>query len=261
MRKKRRSSPINIHESFSDIALLMLATFVFLLVIIMITSKMAEQNQLPQLKANVKALQKALQNSEDENKRLLGNMDSIITMTAESQMEHALAAVGMGKSDRNRKDFDLFVKGLHDLPGNTLHLMVDATGSMHGVTTFIVPVLRVLVIRSGKELQALTWFSDNQSETYTGTMGSMFDKLMNGAPFIGVEETIGKAFRDAAKAAPAPGAYLIIGDEPSSDKVRYFNIPSPVYTLPIGRSNPDTNWAYQKLADETGGKMLHIELK
>ena len=259
--RNRRRSPLNIHESFSDIALLMLATFVFLLVTIMITSKMAQQNQLPQLKADVEELKKALQTAEEENRRLLGNMDSIVTMTAETQMEHALEAVGMGKSDRNRKDFDLFLEGLKDLPGETLHLMIDATGSMHGVTTFIIPVLRVIVIRSGKELQALTWFSDDKSETYTGTMGSMFDKMMKGAPFIGNEETIGHAFRDAAREAPAPGAYLIIGDEPSSDKVSYFNIPSPVFTLPIGRSNPDTNWFYQKLADETGGKMLHIELK
>lgn len=261
MRKKHRSTPPNIHESFSDIALLMLATFVFLLVTIMITSKMAEDNQLPKLKEDVAKLQQELKAAEDENKRLLGDMDSMVSMTSDSQMESALEAAGMGKSSRNRKDFDLFIEGLRDIPGKTLHLMVDATGSMHGVTTFIIPVLRVIVIRSGKQLQAITWFSDNKSETYTGTMGNMFDKLMKGAPFIGNEETIGKAFTDAAKAAPPPGAYLIIGDEPSTDRIHYFYIPSPVFTLPIGRSDPETNYAYQKLADETHGKMLHIELK
>lgn len=261
MRKKHRSSPPNIHESFSDIALLMLATFVFLLVTILITSKLAEQNQMPQLIKSVENLQAQLQKAEKDNARLKANMDTLVNMSADAQMEQALEAAGMGKGDRNRKDFDLFLKGLHDLPGDTLHLMVDATGSMHGVTTFIIPVLRVIVLRSGKELQALTWFSDGKTETYTGTMGSMFDKLLDGAPFIGSVETIGKAFRHAAREAPAPGAYILIGDEPSSDRIHYFNIPSPVFTLPIGRSNPDTNWAYQKLADETGGKMLHIELK
>ncbi len=261
MKKKRRSSPPNIHESFSDIALLMLATFVFLLVTIMITSKLAEENQLPQLKRDVAELSKALEKAELQNRNLLSHMDQLATMTMEAQMEQALENAGLGKNSKNRKDFDLFVKGLKDLPGESLHLMVDATGSMHGVTTFIIPVLRIIVIRSGKRLDAITWFSDGKSETYQGSMGSMFDNLMDGAPFIGSEETIGRAFRDAARNAAAPGAYLLIGDEPSQDRVHYFNIPSPVFTIPLGKNNPETTYAYQKLADETGGKMLQLELK
>ncbi|MDH5323853.1 MAG: phage scaffolding protein [Gammaproteobacteria bacterium] len=261
MARKHRRSPPNIHESFSDIALLMLATFVFLLVTIMITSKMAEQNQLPTLKKDVADLQNQLQQSQKKNRQLMANMDNIANMTVESQMEQALMTAGFGKQGKNRKDFDLFVSGLKNLPGDSIHLMVDATGSMHGVTSFIIPILRVIVIRSGKRLDALTWFSDNRSQTYQGSMGDMFDHLMSGAPFMGSEETIGRAFRDAAKAAPAPGAYILIGDEPSSDRIHYFRIPSPVFTIPLGHSNPDTNWAFQKLADETGGKMLRLELK
>ena len=261
MKRKRRSSPPNIHESFSDIALLMLATFVFLLVTIMITSKMAEDNQLPQLKKDVANLHQALDKAESQNRRLLSNMDKLATMTVEVQMEQSLEAAGFGKNDKNRKDFDLFVKGLKDLPGESLHLMVDATGSMHGVTTFIIPVLRVIVIRSGKRLDAITWFSDGKSETYQGSMGSMFDNLMDGAPFIGSEETIGRAFRDAVRNAPAPGAYIVIGDEPSRDRIHYFDIPSPVYTIPLGNNNPETTYSYQQLADETGGKLLQLELK
>jgi len=261
MRKKHRSSPPNIHESFSDIALLMLATFVFLLVTILITSRMAEQYQIPRMKKDIASLQKALKAAKGRNESLLGNMDNVVTMTADSQMEQILSEVGMNRNNSKRKDFDLFVKGLTDLPGKTVHLMVDATGSMHGVTTFIIPVLRIIVIRSGKKLDAITWFSDGNAETYTGSMGNMFDRLMAGAPFIGSEETIGLGFTHAAKSAPKPGAYIIIGDEPSADKIHYFHIPSPVFTIPLGQSNPDTNWAYQKLADETGGKMLQLEFK
>jgi len=261
MRKKHRSSPLNIHESFSDIALLMLATFVFLLVTILITSRMAEQIQIPRMKKEMASLQKELIAAKGRNESLLGNLDNVVTMTAESQMEQVLSEVGMNRSNAKRKDFDLFVKGLTDLPGETLHIMVDATGSMHGVTAFIIPVLRIIVIRSGKKLDAITWFSDGKAETYTGSMGNMFDRLMAGAPFIGSEETIGLGFTHAAKSAPKPGAYIIIGDEPSADKIHYFHIPSPVFSIPLGRSNPDTNWAYQKLADETGGKMLQLEFK
>jgi hypothetical protein len=171
-------------------------------------------------------------------------------------LEVAQLATGQG-----RKDFEIFIAGLRNLPGKDIHLVVDATGSMHGLSSFLIPILRVIVIRSGKRLDALTWFSSGRAETYTGSMGDMFDHLMSGAPFIGPDETIGHAFRYAADHAAAPGAYLLIGDEPPSDNIVYFNIPSPVFTLPIGHDNPDTNWHYQKLADETGGKVLHLELK
>jgi len=261
MKKPRRSSPTNIHESFSDMALLMLATFVFLLVTIMITSKLAEENQLPQLKEKVAKLSEELQQEELKNQSLMGNMDKLATMSMASQMEQALQVAGLGKNSKNRKDLDLFVDGLKELPGESIHLMVDATGSMHGVTTFIIPILRIIIIRSGKRLDAITWFSDGKSETYQGSMGSMFDNLMDGAPFIGSDETIGRAFRDAARNAPAPGAYLLIGDEPSTDRIHYFDIPSPVFTIPLGKDNPETTYAYQKLAEETKGKMLQLELK
>ena len=261
MKKPRRSSAPNIHESFSDMALLMLATFVFLLVTIMITSKLAEENQLPQLKEKVAQLSEELQHEEQKNQSLMSNMDKLATMSMDSQMEQALQAAGLGKNSKSRKDLDLFVQGLKDLPGESIHLMVDATGSMHGVTTFIIPILRIIIIRSGKRLDAITWFSDGKSETYQGSMGSMFDNLMDGAPFIGSDETIGRAFRDAARNAPPPGAYLLIGDEPSTDRIHYFDIPSPVFTIPLGKDNPETTYAYQKLADETKGKMLELELR
>jgi hypothetical protein len=261
MKKNRRSSPPNIHESFSDMALLMLATFVFLLVTIMITSKLAEENQLPQLKEKVSQLNAELKREEQKNQNLMANMDKLATMNMAAQMEQALEAAGMEKNSKSRKDLDLFVEGLKDIPGDSIHLMVDATGSMHGVTTFIIPILRIIIIRSGKRLDAITWFSDGKSETYQGSMGSMFDNLLDGAPFIGSDETIGRAFRDAARNAPAPGAYLLIGDEPSTDRIHYFDIPSPVFTIPLGKDNPETIYAYQKLAEETKGKTLQLELK
>lgn len=260
MARKRRSAPPNIHESFSDIALLMLATFIFLLVTILITSRMAETYQAPKLKQAVEDLQKELQQSENERQRLMGDLDTLASLSVESQMEKALAAVGLA-SGKNHKDFDVFVKGLQDLPGDSLHLLIDATGSMHGASNFLIPVLRVIVIRSGKRLDALTWFSDHRAETYQGSMGAILDQLINGAPFIGADETIGHAFKYAAENAPTPSAYLLIGDEPPSDRIVYFNIPSPVFTLPIGRDNPDTNWHYKTLAEKTGGKMLHMEFQ
>lgn len=260
MRRKHRSSPPNTYEMFSDIALLMLATFIFLLVTILITSRMADQYLTPKLKNAVKELQAELDKSRAERERLMANLDSMAGMSTESQMERALSAAGLD-SGKNRKDFDLFIKGLRDIPGKSLHLMIDATGSMHGVSNFLIPILRVIVIRSGKKLEAVTWFSDGKADTFHGTMGSMFDRLMEGAPFIGANETMGHAFRYAAEHSPAPGAYLVIGDEPPADKIVYFNIPSPVYTLPIGKNDPDTQWHYQKLADETGGKLLRLELK
>lgn len=250
------SSAADNFQIFTDMALMMLGTFVFLLVLFVMTSKVAGQQQVPKLQKEVETMERELQELREENQRLLSELGDLSGMGVESQIDRILEQAGVGK-----KDFDLFVQGLQDLPGKDLHLMVDATGSMHGAATFLVPILKAIVVRSGKELAAITWFSDGGAGTYTGTMGEMFDQLMQGAPFVGANETIGDAFIRAAQNAPAPGAYLLIGDEPSDDRIFYRNIPAPVFTLPIGKANPSTQYEYKALAEKTGGKMLHLQFQ
>ena len=109
MARKRRASATNIHESFSDVALLMLATFIFLLVTILITSKMAESHQLPLLKKELAQLQQDLEKFKYDNDRLRSNMEELVGMSPDSQMERALASAGIGNG-KNRKDFELFVQ-------------------------------------------------------------------------------------------------------------------------------------------------------
>lgn len=260
MKDRRRFAYDNIHESFSDVALLMLATFIFLLVTILITSKLAEENQLPRLKHEVEEMRKKLAATDQTNDRLMHELDEMAGMGTDTQIARVLATAKLDKGS-GRKDFDIFIQGLKDIPGHDLHLVVDATGSMHGVSSFLIPILRVIVIRSGKHLDAITWFSDGKAETYTGSMGEMFDKLMQGAPFVGADETIGDAFKRAAMNAKVPGAYLLLGDEPSDDRIFYLDIPAPVFTLPIGRFNPATTWEYQTLAEKTKGKMLQLDFR
>jgi len=259
LRRKKPQSSTNIHESFSDVALLMLATFIFLLVTILITSKMAEEYQLPRLKKEVAELQEKLRQVGKDKDRLKQELGSMAGMSTEAQMNEVLETLNLAKG-AGRRDFDIFIKGLKSIPGRDLHMVIDATGSMHGVSDFIIPLLRVIVLRSGKHLDAITWFSDEQAETYTGSMGDMFDKLMAGAPFVGATETIGDAFIRAKQAARTPGAYLLLGDEPSDDQIHYREIPAPVFTLPIGRDNQTTLWEYRTLAEKTGGKMLSLSL-
>lgn len=260
MKDRRKFAYTNIHESFSDVALLMLATFIFLLVTILITSRLAEEHELPRLKQELAELKSALQATSADKRRLMRELDDMAGMGTDAQIQRVLEAARLD-AGQGRKDFDLFIEGLRDIPGEDLHLVIDATGSMHGVSSFLIPILRVIVIRSGKHLDAITWFSNEQAQTYTGSMGEMFDRLMQGAPFIGSNETIGDAFRKAALNAKKPGAYLLLGDEPSDDRIFYLDIPSPVFTLPIGRANPTTLWEYQTLADKTGGKMLRLDFR
>lgn len=260
MKNKHKSEHANIFQTFSDVALIMLTTFIFLFVIIMISARVTDSYEIPKLKKQIEEMSRQLQQSEAANSRLAQELDDIAGMSTESQMMRALEAASLS-TGQGRKDFDIFISGLRDLPGEDLHLVVDATGSMHGLSSFLIPILRVIVIRSGKHLDAITWFSDEKAETYTGSMGEMFDQLMQGAPFIGANETIGDAFHKAAMNAKKPGAYLLLGDEPSDDPIYYSEIPSPVFTLPIGRSNPTTLWEYQTLADKTGGKMLRLNFR
>ncbi|MFC1749291.1 hypothetical protein ACFL2V_10845 [Pseudomonadota bacterium] len=260
MRKVRRHSTSNVHESFSDIALLMLATFIFLLVTILITSKMQETVQVPRLKKEIENLQSELTEAEVQNERLSGELDEMEGMGVETQMDVVLESVGLN-SGKGRKDFDLFIKGLKEIPGRDIHLVIDTTGSMHGASTFLVPLLRVIVVRTQKELSAITWFSDGRAETTQGTMGEMFDQFMKGAPFMGNNETIGDAFIRAKENASPPGGYILLGDEPSDDRIYYLDIPAPVFTIPIGKANPSTKYEYQTLADKTGGKLLPLQFK
>jgi hypothetical protein len=259
-KRQRPVSPLNIFQSFSDMALLMLTTFIFLFVVLIVTSKIQDQVQLPKLKKEISALQQQLATANQDRARLAKDMDAMANMSVERQMNEALASAGLDKG-QGRKDFELFINGLKQIPGSTLHLVVDATGSMHGVANFLIPILRVIVIRSGKHVDAITWFADGRAETYQGTLGEMLDQLMHGAPFVGTNETIGDAFIRAAHNTKAPGAYMLIGDEPSDDRIYFLDIPAPVFTLPIGRDDPMTIWEYQRLADKTGGKMLQLKFQ
>lgn len=253
---RRKATSGNIYESFSDVALLMLATFIFLLVTILITHRVAETYQLPKLKEELQASSAQLEQALSDKERLISELGELLGMATETQIEQVIKSAGVGK-----KDFELFIDGLKKIPGKDIHLIVDATGSMHGVATFLVPVLRVMVVKSGKKLSAITWFSDGEADTYQGTMGAMFDQLMQGAPFIGNNETIGQAFTKAAKLPFLPGAYVLIGDEPSDDRIHYSEIPRPVFTLPLGRSDPNTIREYSLLAEKTGGLMLHLQFQ
>ena len=97
MKSRRRWAPPNIHESFSDVALLMLATFIFLLVTILITSRMAEEYELPKLKKEVEELRQQLARSNSDKNRLLGELDNMADMSTDAQMDRALDAVGLGR--------------------------------------------------------------------------------------------------------------------------------------------------------------------
>ncbi len=260
MRRRQTQSPDNFYEIFSDMALLMLAAFIFLFALILITAQLQGGGKASISRYELEDMQSELDQAKARNEQLQKEMDSLAGTDVNEQMQKVLASAGMGKG-KGKKDFDLFVQGLRNLPGDDLHLVVDATGSMHGVTTFLIPVLRMIAIRSGKRLSAVSWYADRRIGTFTGTMGSMFDKLMQTAPFVGADETVGHAFQNIVKNAPLPGAYLLIGDEPPTDKVYYSAIPAPVFTLPLGSSDSSTKVAYKRMADNTGGRMLELKFQ
>lgn len=253
-RRRKDESAGSLYQIFSDVAFLTLITMVFLLVMVLMSARNTGKDEVPELKKEIEKLQSQLQAAADSNERLSKAVERALYMEPDKQVEAYLEAAGVGK-----KDFDLFVKGLKDMPGRDVHLIVDATGSMHGVSGFLVPVLRLVITRAGKQLSALTWYADNTAKTLTGTMGQMFDGLVAGAPFAGSLENIGRAFRVATQTAPAPGAYLLVGDEASDDTISYTQIPSPVFTMPIGISDAEATREYKTLADKTGGKLLQLD--
>jgi len=276
MRQPRNSQQDNFYEIFSDMALLMLAAFIFLFALILISAQLQGSGKTKEMLDQIAGLEDQLKQAKKENLRLRQQFNNLASVDAQQQMQNVQALMNSSSaqnkvkevllsadlaSGRGKHDFDMFVKGLRDLPGKDLHLVVDATGSMHGVTTFLIPVLRLIAIRSGKHLSAVSWYANRREGTYFGSMAEMFDQLMEKAPFVGTDETIGHLFRHLAKNAPIPSAYLLIGDEPPTDEVRYLEIPAPVFTLPLGTSNDNTKVAFRTIAKKTGGKMLLLNFQ
>ncbi len=277
MRSRRQPKEDNsFYEIFSDMALLMLAAFIFLFALILINAQLQGSKSDPVSERELASLKDKLADTEQKNLKLQQEINNLASVNAQEQLGNLQALMdgqdvqqqvdkvmlsAQMATGKGRKDFDLFVKGLRNLPGKDLHIVVDATGSMHGVTTFLIPVLRLIAIRSGKHLSALTWYANRKEGTYTGSMAEMFDDLMADAPFVGMDETVGHAFHHIVTTSPIPGAYLLIGDEPPTDRVLYHEIPAPVFTLPLGTSTGNTKYAFQKMADKTGGKMLELKFQ
>jgi len=260
MRKRRVASPDNFYEIFSDMALLMLAAFIFLFALILINAQLQGSGNSVQSARDAEQMQAKMEELEQRNRQLQEEMNELAGKDVKEQMDKVLDSAGLSRG-KGKRDFDMFIEGLKNLPGNELHLVVDATGSMHGVTTFLIPVLRVIAIRSGKHLSGVSWYADLKTGTFSGSMGAMFDNLMQNAPFVGADETVGHAFRKIAKDAPIPSAYMLIGDEPPSDTVYYHDIPAPVFTLPLGINDSSTIFAYKTIAEQTGGRMLKLNFQ
>jgi len=260
MYSRYKASQTNIYEVFSDMSLLMLSAFIFLFALILITSQLQGSASTETEQQRVEKLQAELDTAHQEVARLQAELVNNIGNDASEQESRILQSAGFSDG-QGRKDFEMFIDGLKRLPGRDLHLVIDATGSMHGVTSFLIPVLRLIAIRSGKHLSGVSWYADNKTGTFTGSMGAMLDQLMQEAPFSGADESIGHAFAAVARQASVPGAYLLIGDEPPSDIVRYQAIPAPVFALPLGSSDSSTKVAYRQIAENTDGRMLELKFQ
>ncbi len=258
MRRRYRESSESIFEVFSDMALLMLAAFVFMFALVLIYSQGMSSGNSKETLEEVNRLKQALADANTRNVQLQDELNQVAGSDVQQQIARVLKSAGVG-SGKGKRDFDLFISGLKKIPGHDLHMVVDATGSMHGVTAFLIPVLRVIAIRSGKHISAVSWYADRHIGTFHGTTGAMFDNLLQNAPFVGADETIGHTFDELSK-GPQPGAYMLIGDEPPTDIVHYHDIPVPVFTLPLSINDSDTEVAYQNIAHFTGGKMLKLRL-
>jgi len=256
--RRHHDSSSGVFEIFSDIALLMLAAFVFMFALVLIYSQGMSSGNSKETMKQVEKLKSSLASANARNVQLQDELNQVAGNDVQQQIARVLNSAGIGKG-KGKRDFDLFISGLKNIPGHDLHMVVDATGSMHGVTAFLIPVLRVIALRSGKHISAVSWYADRRVGTFHGSTGAMFDQLLQNAPFVGSDETIGHTF-EVLRGQKQPGAYMLIGDEPPTDKVHYQNIPVPVFTLPLAINDSDTEVSFQNIADFTGGKMLKLRL-
>lgn len=190
-----------------------------------------------------------------EVQRLQAELKKGIPPLPESYVDQARQSFGLGKHD-----LDLFIDGLRHLPGKDLHLVVDATGSMHSVKFLLRVLLMAIVTKSGKDITGLTWYANGQAKTYHGSQAQMFDMMFSGAPFSGDLETLKHGFDTAvANTRTPPSAFLVLGDEPSNDGLPA-TTPSPIFSMPIG-DDPQLLQEFEVLAEMNGGKMLKMRLQ
>ncbi|PIV29778.1 MAG: hypothetical protein COS35_10125, partial [Zetaproteobacteria bacterium CG02_land_8_20_14_3_00_50_9] len=145
MYARQKASPDNFYEIFSDMALLMLAAFIFLFAVILISSRLTGEGtsdsarinsnmkqqlavqleEVQQAKALLEIetqqgmahLQKQLQIMAQENARLKQEAERVF----EDHSDRILDTAGLGHG-KGKKDFDMFVEGLKKIPGTELHL-------------------------------------------------------------------------------------------------------------------------------------------
>src|SRR3569833_2278587 len=101
---KRRKETSTINESFSDLALMTLGLFIFLFVIITITTQIAEKNELPKHRKQIARLEQQLKLSEADMVRLKKTIEKATVTVPEIEASTILSAAIVG-----RKDFELFI--------------------------------------------------------------------------------------------------------------------------------------------------------
>src|SRR3569833_1829425 len=98
---KHRKETSTIYESFSDLALMTLGLFIFLFVIITITTQIAEKNELPKLRKQIAQHKQQLKLSEAEKEQQKKNKEKENDTEPENEASTILSAANVG-----RKDFD-----------------------------------------------------------------------------------------------------------------------------------------------------------
>src|SRR3569832_474311 len=149
-KKQTESSIYDIYKSFSDLAMMTLGLIIFLFAIIVMTMQLPQNNEVVKLKEEMAKKQEQMQASQADKEQLKKDMDKVVVTDPGKATESILQSAQVG-----RKDYKLFIEGLKQLPGKDLHLVIDATGSMHGVTGFFFFFLRLFVARLGLFFLAL----------------------------------------------------------------------------------------------------------
>ncbi len=159
---------------------------------------------------------------------------------------------------KKRKDYQRMKKALCAISGNSVHGVIDASGSMDAYKHFLLPITMQIMDECDKTLTGITWYG-NKREVRDSVNDSkaLFDEINRGGPPLGGHEAPSWALSYAARKFK-PDVLFLLTDEESSDGTRPQTHGIPVFGVAIG---PDDDCAndVRAIIRHTGGAMMRIQ--
>ncbi|MBU1017853.1 VWA domain-containing protein [Patescibacteria group bacterium] len=159
---------------------------------------------------------------------------------------------------KKRKDYQRVKGALCAISGNSVHGVIDASGSMDMYKHFLLPITMQILDECDKTFTGITWYGNKgQVQDSVADPKTLFDEISKGGPPLGSWEAPSWALNHAANKFK-PDVLFLLTDEGSSDGTRPHTHGIPVFGVAIGPDD-DCVQDVRAITRHTGGAMMRIQ--